>query len=114
MTIHYSEDFISDLDELQSVYENVMQTPTTGNELLSRIFEICDIIEKFPLVGIDFGETRGEGEPYRMMICEEYLLFYTVVDGEPIMLRVMDGRSDYMRALFGVNKRTPQHSDKPL
>ena len=100
MTIIYSSDFISDLDAIESLYRDEYFLPKAGRRLISDILDVCDSIEKFPLIGISLESKDERGKRYRYVVHGNYLLFYAIEDDTPIMLRVLDGRMDYLRILF--------------
>ena len=100
MTIKYSSDFITDLDTIESLYRDNYFLPKAGKKLISEILNICDSIGKYPMMGADFGAKDERGKKYRYMVHGNYLLFYTIENEGPLMLRVLDGRMDYLRIIF--------------
>ena len=100
MTIVYSSDFIADLDAIESLYSDEYFQPNAGNRLISDILDICDSIEQFPMMGANLGSKDERGNKYRYIVHGNYLLFYTLENDAPMMLRVLDGRMDYLRIIF--------------
>ena len=101
MTVHYSQDFITDLDVIESAYRDVLFLTDSGAKIISEILDMCDSIGNYPLMGTDLTSKTGYENQYRFVVCRNYLLFYAIVDGEPLMSRAIDERMDYMRILFG-------------
>ena len=97
----FSEDFISDLSDIESIYRDLLFLPESGKKTISEIMDVCDSIGKFPEMGIDLESKFGYGKPYRYVIYRNYLLFYEIDHNDVMMLRLLDGRVDYMRVLFG-------------
>ena len=100
MTIKYSVEFIADLDKIETIYRDILFIPDSGKKLISGLLETCDKIEKFPLMGIDLKTKTNIENNYRFIVYNKYLLFYTITDDTPTMVRVLDGRTDYLRVLF--------------
>jgi plasmid stabilization system protein ParE len=46
---------------------------------------------------------------YRFQVCGNYLIFYRLEQGTVYIIRVLYGKRDYMRLLFG--EQPPQTSD---
>ena len=100
MTVVYSSDFIADLDGIESLYRDEYFQPNAGKRLISDILGICDSIEQFPMMGANFGSKDERGDKYRYVVHGNYLLFYTLENDVPIMLRALDGRMDYLKIIF--------------
>ena len=100
MTIRYSVEFIADLDRINVVYRDILFIPESGKKLISGLLETCVDIEKFPLMGIDLKTKTDIENDYRFVVYNKYLLFYTLTDGVPTMIRALDGRMDYLKVLF--------------
>lgn len=45
--------------------------------------------------------THGIDTGYRYMICGNWMVFFTVGEEQALLVRILYGKSDYMRMLFG-------------
>ncbi len=108
MTIRYSVEFIADLDKIEAVYRDILFIPESGKKLISGLLETCINIEKFPLMGIDLKTKTNIENNYRFVVYNNFLLFYTVTEDVPTMIRVLDGRMDYLKVLFN---KTDEQTD---
>ena len=100
MMVQYSEGFVSDLSDIESIYRDFLFLPESGKKIISEIMNVCDSIGQFPEMGIDLESKFGYGTPYRYVVYRNYLLFYEIDHNDVMMLRLLDGRTDYMRVLF--------------
>ena len=52
------------------------------------------------MMGANLGSKDERGNKYRYIVHGNYLLFYILEKDTPIMLRVLDGRMEYLKIIF--------------
>lgn len=63
--------------------------------------DAIDILQDYSELGATLFSTFGVESDYRSLICGSYIAFYRVDDGKVYIERVLSGRRDYLRILFG-------------
>ena len=53
------------------------------------------------MLGMRLSAKTGRETDLRYIICEKYLVFYRVDETTISVIRILDGRMDYLRILFG-------------
>ena len=66
-----------------------------------RHFETYPFLETFAEAGVSLSGITGFDTAYRFLVYGNYLAFYKTVEDAVFVDRVLYGRRDYMRILFG-------------
>ena len=91
--IKHSEHIQSDTD---SIYYYILKDgKDIAIEQVRKIRKKIDTLENFPNIG-----KTLEGTDYKFLVSKPYLIFYKVFEQHVEVLRILDGRRDYMRILF--------------
>lgn len=99
--VKYAPAAVDDMDEIFSFIsqENV----SAAENLLQRLDHHISSLADFPSMGSVLSEDefpllqRG----YRFIVVNAYLVFYRVIEDTVIVHRILHGRRDYLRELFG-------------
>ena len=94
--IHYSSESRRDLDDIWDYIVSELQNRTAAERVIGRIMDAVDQLQTFADMGTN----------YRFLVSGSYMVFYRVQGSDVYVDRVLYGRSDYMKVLFG---ETPQH-----
>lgn len=99
--IKYSPAAVDDMDEIFSYIslDNVQAAET----LLKKLDQHISILADFPNMGSVLSEEEFPliQRAYRFIVVNPYLVFYRVLDDTIIIHRILHGRRDYLRELFG-------------
>jgi toxin ParE1/3/4 len=72
------------------------ENPSAALKLIVRIEKNILKLENFPLIGVVPRIRRLARKGYRILIVDDYLVFYVIVNSEMIEIRrVLSGRRDY-------------------
>ncbi|REE92766.1 toxin ParE1/3/4 [Paenibacillus taihuensis] len=99
--IKYSPAAVDDMDEIFSYISND-DVPAAEN-LLRNLDEKISALADFPEMGAVLSEDdyslvqRG----YRFIVVHPYLVYYRIFQGTVFIHRILHGRRDYLRELFG-------------
>ena len=83
-------------------YRNFKTVPPRSG----RIMDAVDQLQTFVEMGSPLSSIADMGTNYRFLVSGSYMVFYRVQGSDVYVDRVLYGRSDYMKVLFG---ETPQH-----
>ncbi|CAM3476069.1 MULTISPECIES: type II toxin-antitoxin system RelE/ParE family toxin [Brevibacillus] len=97
----YSPAAIDDMDEIFSflTQENVSAADHLLQKLDHRISSLVD----FPNMGSVLSEDEYSliQRGYRFIVVHPYLIFYRIMEDTVVIHRILHGRRDYLRELFG-------------
>ncbi len=95
--IEYLPIAYEDLEEIFSYIAS--DAPSAASDLLGEIDKSIQHLENFPSIGTTPKNRRLAGKGYKILIVNEYLVFYVVI-GEIIEIRrILSGRRNYAKLL---------------
>jgi addiction module RelE/StbE family toxin len=72
------------------------ENPLSALKVIVRIERNIQKLEDFPLMGVVPRIRRLARKGYRILIVEDYLIFYVIIDNEIIEIRrILSGKRDY-------------------
>ena len=89
--IHYSSESRRDLDDIWDYIVSELQNRTAAERVIGRVMDEVDQLQTFADMGTN----------YRFLVSGSYMVFYRVQGSDVYVDRVLYGRSDYMKVLFG-------------
>lgn len=101
MRLIYTPEAIRDIRQISVYIRDNLRSPNAANRISGVILDHCGQLKDFPLLGVSVQEKTGYETDLRMLICEHYLAFYQVRDDCVMVARILDGRQDYIKLLFG-------------
>ena len=101
MTLRYSPQAVRDLQEIRDYIRKVLHNPSASKRISKKLMDSCGHLKEHPQLGASVEEKTGSQTDLRYLLCEKYIIFYRI-DGNIIsVVRVLDGRQDYLHILFG-------------
>ena len=98
--IYYSPTAQNDLDEIWEYISSVLKEPVAAQNTVSNILDKIDLLEEQPEIGLQlFLCDINTG--YRYLVCKNYMVFYRTSSDSVYIDRVIYGKRDYMKILFG-------------
>ena len=99
--IHYSAESRRDLDGIWDYIVSDLQNPSAAERIVDRIMDDVDRLESHAEIGAPLSSIADIESDYRFLVTGSYLTFYRVRDNHIYVDRVLYGRRDYLRILFG-------------
>lgn len=90
-----------DLLEIKEYISEELCNPTATNNVLSIITKRIRELAEFPLMGAPLSSIIDFETGHRFLVCEQFTAFYRYEDDAVYVDRVLYGRRDFMRILFG-------------
>lgn len=90
-----------DLLEIKEYISEELCNPKAANNVLSIITKRIRELAEFPLMGAPLSSIIDFETGYRFLVCGQYTAFYRYEDDAVYVDRVLYGRRDFMRILFG-------------
>ena len=104
--IHFSPAALEDLKEIKYYITEELFSEQSAVRTLEKILKHIRQLESFPDLGAPLSSIVSMDVPYRFLVCGNYLAFYTKENEEVLIIRVLDGRRDYLQILFGPSSET--------
>lgn len=99
--IEFSPEAINDLQQTKDYITNELCNEQAAISTLNKIMNHIRMLETFPKSGAMLSSIVNIDTNYRFLICGNYTAFYRVENETVYILRVIYGRRDFMRILFG-------------
>ena len=100
MFLRYTPEARNDLRELKSYIATALKNPIAAKSVTNRIVSACSILKEQPYSGADLAAKTGRDTDLRYLICDKHIAFYRVEENCVSIVRILDGRTNYMRVLF--------------
>lgn len=100
MKLVYSPEAIDDIQQTKQYIGKVLKNRKAAQRVANMILRSCKQLKSFPNSGNDLSAKIDCTADLRYIICENWLVFYQINGDEVQIIRVLDGRTDYVRILF--------------
>ena len=102
MNVVYKHRAVMDLQKTQEYIETKLGNPKAARKLISSILHAVSLLRENPAMGISLESKFGIESSIRFFVVAKQLVFYEITDEDTLtVLRVLDGRQDYLSILFG-------------
>ena len=99
--IHYTTESRRDFDEIWDYIASDLQNITAAERIVNHIMDDVDHLENHAEMGAPLFSIADIESDYRFLVTGRYLTFYRVHGNDVYVDRVLYGRRDYLRILFG-------------
>lgn len=101
MKIKYKRKALRDIEEKRNYIAETLKNRTAAQKLAASILRAVSLLADNPKMGTPLNSKFEVDTDLRFLIVAKQLVFYRIVRNEYIsILRVIDGRQDYMAVLF--------------
>ncbi len=90
-----------DLLEIKRYITEDLGNSIAAQNVVSKIIKQVSTLSDFPKIGTLLSSTINIETGYRFLLCGNYTAFYRYLNDTVFIDRVIYGRRDYMRVLFG-------------
>jgi len=99
--INVSPEAKNDLHDIKEYITVEFDNTTAAVNMVSKITKAIRTLIDFPDRGAPLSSKVDIPNTYRFLVCGSYLVFYKHEGGTVDIIRVLYGRRDYMKILFG-------------
>lgn len=99
--LHLSPQAQNDLIEINDYITHDLENPEAARRTVRRITKELRILQTFAFAGTSLSSIADIHGDYRFLTSGNYLAFYRVRGTDVYIDRILYGRSDYLRTLFG-------------
>ena len=101
MRILYSPEAREDLNEIKRFISTEYHNPQAAKRIVQQIMQSCSNLRQFPQLGMRLSEKLQRETPLRFLISGNHIAFYRIEGSDIRVTRILDGRTSYLRVLFG-------------
>lgn len=99
--IVFSPDALDDLKRTKAYIAEELCSERAAINTISKITKQIHLLESFPESGAPLSSVINIANDYRFLVCGNYIAFYRYDQNKVFIIRVLYGRRDYMKLLFG-------------
>lgn len=103
MKLRINPEVIEDIAEIKQYIREELCNSTAADRIAKRIISAYKGLKTAPFIGAPLDSVLEVKTDYRFLVCGNYIIFYKVKDDVISIYRVMNGRRDYCRQLFGMS-----------
>lgn len=100
-SLHISQEAQADLAEIKEYISKELENPAAALSIVIKIIHGMRVLQSHALAGAPLSSVADVEGDYRFLVSGNYLIFYRVANREVYVDRVLYGRRDYLRVLFG-------------
>ena len=101
MNIRYKKTALTDIQEIERYISDTLHNKSAAKKLTTRIVQAILLLEDNPWMGTPLNSRYDVATDLRYLVVSGRLIFYRVLDDDYVeVIRVLDGRQDYMAILF--------------
>lgn len=102
--IKFSPEAVKDLQQIKAYISNELLSEQAANNTVNKILKNIRMLSEFPNSGTPLSGAVGIETDYRYLVCGNYTAFYRVENETVYIVRILYGRRDFMRILFGTQE----------
>lgn len=99
--LHLSPAAQADLSEIKTYIAQELGNPQAALSVVAKITKAIRMLREHAFAGAPLSSTPDLHSDYRYLISGSYMIFYRVEGKNVFIDRVLYGRRDYLRVLFG-------------
>lgn len=99
--LNFSPESRNDLFDIKQYITEELDSPIAAENTLKKILKTIRMLETQPFIGAPLSSIVNIDTHYRFLVCGNYLAFYYVENEEVFIVRILYGRRDYVKILFG-------------
>ncbi len=104
--VHYTVEARWDLDEIWDYIVLELQNIPAAERVVNGILDAADRLEDFAEMGTLLSAIANVDSDYRFLISGKFMVFYRISGTDVYVDRILYGRRDYLRILFGDMQET--------
>lgn len=99
--IKFSSESVRDLQEIRAYIADELCSEQAAERTISQILRRIRSLTDFPETGAPLSGIVSLDTNYRYLVCGHYTAFYRAEEEAVYIVRILYGRRDFMRILFG-------------
>lgn len=100
MILSYTPLARQDLHEIEDYIKNELANPQAAKNTVQRVLKGCSNLKANPKLGLDLALKIGQKTDLRYLIISNHIAVYRIEKNTIKVIRIRDGRTDYINYLF--------------
>lgn len=100
MILRYTPLARQDLHEIEDYIKNELANPQAAKNVIQRVLKGCSNLKANPKLGLDLSSKIGQKTDLRYLIISNYIAVYRIEKNTINIIRIRDGRTDYINYLL--------------
>ncbi|MBQ2347167.1 MAG: type II toxin-antitoxin system RelE/ParE family toxin [Clostridia bacterium] len=100
MKLLYSRKSIEDIENTTDYIENQLNNPAAAHKLKTTLLKKISHLKENPEIVMKLSDKIDIESDYRYIIINKQIVFYEIHSDYIEIIRILDGRTDYMTHLF--------------
>ena len=100
MILRYTPLARQDFHEIEDYIKKELANPQAAKNIVQRVLKGCSNLKSNPKLGLDLSTKIGQKTDLRYLIISNYIAIYRIENKIINVIRIRDGRTDYINYLF--------------
>lgn len=100
-SIRLSPTALNDLKEIKNYISDELSNPIAAERTVKQIINDYTLLKISPFMGVSLSSVIHIDTDYRYLVSGQYIVFYKADDEFVSIYRILNGRRDYIKILFG-------------
>lgn len=112
--VFISPEAARDLSQIKQYISTELKNRSAANRMVGSILKDLHALERYPEQGPSIEALTGFQTELRILLCGKHIALYKIESESVFVVRIIDGRQDYLRVLFGddyLNKGNVSHGE---
>ncbi len=101
MILKVNQEAINDIAEINKYIREECCNPAAANRIADKITGKYKLLKTSPYIGAALNAVADIESDYRYLVCGSYIIFYRVLPDYVEVSRIIYGRRDYAKIIFG-------------
>lgn len=99
-SVLFTPDAAEDIINTRNYIADVLKNPEAADRLVQKLMDNAADLSDNPEIGMKLSSRFGIETDYRYLILDKYIIVYRIDDSNVRIIRVFNGRQDYLKDLF--------------
>lgn len=100
MKLRYTPQARADLRAIRAYIAQTLANPQAAERITRQLLQSCQRLKAYPKLGLTLADKLSIKADLRCLVSGNYLVFYRVEPEYVSVIRILDGRTDYLQVLF--------------
>ena len=100
MRLFYRPAAVDDIESAADYIEQELKNPSAARKLKTNLVRSISLLKDNPELGMKLSEKFDVESDYRFIVVNKQIVFYEIQPDYIEIVRVLDGRTDYLTHLF--------------
>lgn len=99
-SVLFTPDAAEDIINTRNYIADVLKNPEAADRLVQKLMDNAADLSDNPEIGMKLSSRFGIETDYRYLVLDKHIIVYRIDDSNVRIIRVFNGRQDYLKDLF--------------